>query len=173
MLEASPESICTLERDGEPSAPRVLGPPAPHFRRLWRDLASNYSALFRTFLGLNLWLDTFDQLMVLTPYVLVAPMLFASDPAHRVTLGTLVQTSNSFGKVFAALSIISENWGGINEWRSCLVRLREYEATMLARKRRGGDAELMRVHALADASGSGGKSDSDSDPLCGDRRAAL
>ncbi|EOD22880.1 hypothetical protein EMIHUDRAFT_447710 [Emiliania huxleyi CCMP1516] len=47
--------------------------------------------------------------------------------SERITLGTLVQTSNSFDKVFASLSVISENWGGINEWRSTLVRLRQLE----------------------------------------------
>ena len=40
----------------------------------------------------------------------------------------LVQTSNSFNKVFSSLSIVSENWGGINEWRSTYVRLRQFEA---------------------------------------------
>ena len=100
----------------------------------------NYSALFKNFLGLNLWLDCFDQFMVVAPYLLVAPRLFAEK--DRITLGTLVQTSNSFGKVFDSLSIISENWGGINEWRSALVRLQQFEAALLspraARGERGG-----------------------------------
>jgi len=65
--------------------------------------------------------------MVLAPYILVAPRLFADQCSERITLGTLVQTSNSFDKVFASLSVISENWGGINEWRSTLVRLRQFE----------------------------------------------
>ena len=72
------------------------------------SLVDNYSALFRNFFGLNLWLDCFDQVMILAPYVLVAPRLFAEDPAERITLGTLVQASNSFDKVFASLSIVSE-----------------------------------------------------------------
>lgn len=48
--------------------------------------------------------------MVLAPYILVAPRLFADQCSERITLGTLVQTSNSFDKVFASLSVISENW---------------------------------------------------------------
>ena len=167
--------------------------------------------------------------MIIVPYALVASRLFAADPAERVTLGTLVQTSNSFGKVrrpqltvpsththahayatcmcmsmcpqlvhtrpqlahrahtchcvlfarffetfpvfflllapfslcaliaacalcalqvFAALSIISENWGGINEWRSCVVRLREFEAEQLAR--RGLGRGLIRAIDLSE-----------------------
>ena len=77
--------------------------------------------------------------MIVAPYLLAAPLLFADEPAKRITLGTLVQvsftpflsyappfpplsnlasarlspvqTSNSFGKVFSSLSIVSENWG--------------------------------------------------------------
>ena len=105
------------------------------------------------------------QVMVLAPYVLVAPMLFASNPKERVTLGTLVQTSNSFGKVFATLSIISENWGGINEWRSCMVRLREFETQQ--RAQRG----LLRAHDISDVGG--GKSDSDCDSCETNSRKAL
>ena len=45
------------------------------------------------------------QAMVLAPYILVAPRLFADQCSERITLGTLVQTSNSFDKVFASLSV--------------------------------------------------------------------
>ena len=136
VLEATPEVICGRQRDSSDdvssptssssAAERLrLMPPAPHFKRLWSELHDNYSALFKNFLGLNLWLDCFDQFMVVAPYLLVAPRLFAEK--DRITLGTLVQTSNSFGKVFDSLSIISENWGGINEWRSTFVRLKQFE----------------------------------------------
>ena len=104
LLEASPDAICAAHhpqsdggpqregRDGgdNPNArgvpamsksadakARTLLPPAPQFRRIWFELNENYGALFRNFLGLNLWLDSFDQVMVLAPYVLVAPRVFA------------------------------------------------------------------------------------------------
>ena len=69
---------------------------------------------------------------VLAPYFLVAPLLFAEERSARISLGTLMQTSNSFDKVFGSLSILSNNWGGINEWRSTLVRLRQFEHEQLA-----------------------------------------
>ena len=106
------------------------------------------------FLGLNLWLDSFDQVMILVPYVLVAPRLFAVDAAARVSLGTLVQTSNSFDKVFVSLSILSENWGGINEWRSTFVRLRQFEEQQ-QRQREGAGGRL------ADRNGAGSEADSE------------
>lgn len=146
VLEATPGEVCPAAtssaeaigqgkrglggdspRSGAPAVPALLGPPAPFFERLWTALVDNYTALYRNFWYLNLWLYAFDQLMIVAPYLLVAPLLFAEDPAARITLGTLVQTSNSFGRVFDSLSVVSENWGGINEWRSTLVRLRQFE----------------------------------------------
>jgi hypothetical protein len=43
----------------------------------------NYGALFQSFFALNLWLDSFNTVMELAPYVLVAPLLFATDPKVR------------------------------------------------------------------------------------------
>jgi len=57
-------------------------------------------------------------------------LLFADDPATRITLGTLVKMSNSFDKVFSSLSIIAENWGEVNAFRSVYRRLREFEAKL-------------------------------------------
>jgi len=87
----------------------------------------NYHALFRHFSLLNFWLSLFDQTMVILPYVAAAPLLFADDPANRLTLGTLVKVSNSFGKVFSSLSVIAESWGDVNSFRSVYRRLREFE----------------------------------------------
>ena len=105
-------------------------------------LSRNYHALFRHFTLLNLWLSFFDQVMVLAPYFVAAPLLFAEDPAQRITLGTLIQLSNSFDKVFSSMNVIAEAWGQINEFRSVLVRLREFESkiyqhTPAAQRRRG------------------------------------
>jgi len=68
--------------------------------------------------------------MVIAPYAIVAPLVFASDPDKRITLGTLIKLSNSFEKVFSSLSVISENWGAINDFRSTYRRLREFEAKL-------------------------------------------
>ena len=40
-----------------------------------------------------------DQAATILPYLLVAPRLFAEDPADVLTLGVLTQTANAFGKV--------------------------------------------------------------------------
>tara|TARA_X000001036_G_scaffold23890_1_gene20042 strand:+ start:100 stop:1173 length:1074 start_codon:yes stop_codon:yes gene_type:complete len=90
-------------------------------------LTINYRRLYLNFSSLQLWLSLYDQVAVLLPYLLVAPRLFAERDADVLTLGALTQTANAFGKVFDSLSVLSENWLAVNEWRSTLRRLREFE----------------------------------------------
>jgi peptide/bleomycin uptake transporter len=60
---------------------------------------TNYTKLYKNFAMLSTWLSVFDQGMTILPYFLVAPLLFADDPAERVTLGVLVKVTNAFGFV--------------------------------------------------------------------------
>lgn len=101
-----------------------------YFALILFKMKRSYHALFRHFSFLNFWLSIFDQTMVIFPYVVAAPMLFADDPARRITLGTLVKLSNSFDKVFSSMSVIAENWGSVNEFRSVNQRLREFETQL-------------------------------------------
>ena len=132
--------------------------PSLYFGLTLHRLYKNYHALFRHFSLLNFWLSLYDQVMIIFPYLVAAPLLFADDPAERITLGTLVQVSNSFDKarararnralpqalarsrkrslpqapaqVFSSLSVIAENWGAVNEFRSVFRRLREFEGKL-------------------------------------------
>ena len=110
---------------------------APELSDLW----SNYSKLFRNFVYMNTWLAFFDQFWVIAPYLLCAPRLFDADPAQRITLGTLVQASNAFSKVFDSLAVISNNWPAINAFRSVVHRLKQYE--LRAYGGRGSFTELV------------------------------
>ena len=140
LLEATPAAIVGVpcppvapdDDDDEPTSDASLEGYSPwcYFMLTLRALSRNYHALFRHFSLLNFWLSLFDQTMVIFPYVVAAPLLFADDPKVRITLGTLVKMSNSFDKVFSSFSVIAENWGAINEFRSVLRRLREFEARL-------------------------------------------
>lgn len=122
LLETTPAMIV-----GVPNSDQTYAP-CQYFHVTLNRLSRNYHALFRHFTLLNLWLSFFDQVMVLAPYFVAAPLLFADDPADRISLGTLIQLSNSFDKVFSSMNVIAESWGQINEFRSVLVRLREFES---------------------------------------------
>lgn len=129
LLETAPVSVCCASNEDEAGGYAVMSNPSAAFVTLWADLRENYHRLFLNFMSLNAWLAVFEQYMTLIPYLAAAPLLFAPEP-DNITLGTLVQLSNSFGKVFASLNIVGDNWGAINEFVSCVVRLRQFEGSV-------------------------------------------
>ena len=93
------------------------------------DLKINYERLYTNFLLLNGFLGALGQINVVLPYLMFAKLLFATDPDTRILLGLLVQLSNSFDRVFGALSIVSANWPQMVEFLSVIRRLRQFEAS--------------------------------------------
>jgi ABC-type long-subunit fatty acid transport system fused permease/ATPase subunit len=128
LLETTPAVIVGTRPSSDDRHAAFL--PQTYFRNTLECLHKNYFALFKHFGVLNCWLSFFDQVMVLAPYAIAAPLIFAASPSRRITLGTLIKMSNSFEKVFASLSVIAENWGAINDFRSTYRRLREFEAKL-------------------------------------------
>jgi peptide/bleomycin uptake transporter len=128
LLETTPAVIVGTRPASDDRYSAFL--PQTYFRNTLESLQKNYFALFKHFGVLNFWLSLFDQAMVIAPYVIAAPLVFAADPDRRITLGTLIKMSNSFEKVFASLSVIAENWGAINDFRSTYRRLREFETKL-------------------------------------------
>ena len=128
LLETTPAVIVGTRPSSDDRYAAFL--PQTYFRNTLESLHKNYFALFKHFGFLNCWLSFFDQVMVLAPYAIAAPLVFAANPDNRITLGTLIKMSNSFEKVFASLSVIAENWGAINDFRSTWRRLAEFEAKL-------------------------------------------
>jgi len=113
ILETDPISISA--RGSIPAA----------FSMILANLRKNYVRLYTNYAVLQTWLTTFDQTMVILPYAIVAPRLFAMENA--ITLGIVVKVTNSFGKVFDSFNVISENWLQLNEFLSVVRRLRGFE----------------------------------------------
>ena len=61
--------------------------------------------------------------MVIVPYLVMAPSLFAGV----ITLGVIIQISNAFQKVQESFSLFVNNWTTITELRSIFRRLKEFE----------------------------------------------
>jgi peptide/bleomycin uptake transporter len=133
-----------------PPRPRSAVPSVafcPVIRELWK----NYRRLFANFAAFNTWVSAYDQVMVICPFLLVAPLMFAELPEDRITLGTLMKVSNAFDKVFSAMAVVTENWASVNEFRSTMRRLREFENATYTRKR--FDRSLLRAdcaHSISD-----------------------
>ena len=155
LLETTPAVIVGTQPSRDDRYAAFL--PQTYFRNTLESLQKNYFLLFKHFGILNFWLSLFDQAMVIAPYAIAGPLVFASNPRHRITLGTLIKLSNSFEKVFSSLSIISENWGAINDFRSTYRRLREFEAKLYPPVRTFG-WRAPRISGGDDGGGGGGSS---------------
>lgn len=90
---------------------------------LFIGLKFNYNRLFLHYGYFDIWVNFFEQLMIITPYLIMATGLFTG----LITLGVLVQVSNAFSKVRESFSIFISNWTTITELRSIHKRLREFE----------------------------------------------
>jgi len=146
MLAESPANVCRSgPRDGQvdndgfvdinPREPaQAVVSAATAFREVLGRLWVNYRRLYAQFAIMNTWLSSFDQFNAILPYLLAAPLLFAPDDEHRITLGLLVKIANAFSRVFDSLTVLSENWAEVNAFRAVVRRLREFEI-VLYRKR--------------------------------------
>lgn len=90
---------------------------------LFTGLKINYNRLFLHYGYFDIWVNFFEQLMIIVPYLIMGPGLFSG----LITLGVLVQVSNAFSKVRESFSIFISNWTTITELRSIHKRLREFE----------------------------------------------
>ncbi|PIE72454.1 MAG: transporter [Deltaproteobacteria bacterium] len=90
---------------------------------LFTGLKINYNRLFLHYGYFDIWVNFFEQLMIIVPYLIMGPGLFTGV----ITLGVLVQVSNAFSKVRESFSIFIANWTTITELRSIHKRLREFE----------------------------------------------
>ncbi len=94
--------------------------------KLWEiflGIRFNYHRLFLHYGYFNAWMNTYDQVMVIVPYLLVGPGLFTG----LITLGTVVQVSNAFQRVHGGFALFLHNWTTITELRSIWKRLSEFE----------------------------------------------
>lgn len=93
---------------------------------LFTGLRINYNRLFLHYGYFDIWVNFFEQLMIIVPYLIMAPGLFTGV----ITLGVLVQVSNAFSRVRESFSIFISNWTTITELRSIHKRLKEFEVTI-------------------------------------------
>ena len=149
VMEVDPASSLMDANEGS-NGSMVVMDSAPHsiFHTLLHDLKVNYRRLYSQFFALAAWLASYEQAAVIVPYAMMAPYLFAVDPAQRTTLGSLVKLSNAFNKVFDSVNIVSDNFLEINEWRSVLVRLREFEREMFHPEHTAGSKKFPGQHGF-------------------------
>ena len=95
----------------------------PTILELFSGIKFNYHRLFLHYGYFDLWVILYNQVMVIVPYVIMGPGLFAGS----MTLGILIQTSSAFREVHSSFSLFINNWTRITELRSIFRRLNEFE----------------------------------------------
>ena len=90
---------------------------------LFTGIKFNYQRLFNHYGYVDVWINAYDQFMVIVPYLLVGPGLFTK----LITLGVVVQVSNAFSKVHEGFGVFLYQFTQITELRSIWKRLREFE----------------------------------------------
>ncbi len=93
---------------------------------LFTGLKFNYNKLFLHYGYFDVWLNFYEQLMVVVPFLIIGPSLFSGV----ITLGVMMQVSNSFDKVRESLSVFTSNWTTVTELRSIYKRLKEFEVSI-------------------------------------------
>jgi peptide/bleomycin uptake transporter len=94
---------------------------------LFFGLRLNYFKLFNHYSYFSLWGNLYGQVMIILPYVVVAPSLFVGI----ATLGVITQAGNAFGKVNESFSYLIEHWTDITKFLSVLKRLKEFENSLI------------------------------------------
>ncbi|AJC84326.1 putative transporter [Campylobacter peloridis] len=97
---------------------------------LFTGLKINYKRLFLHYGYFNIWLYLFEQIMVIVPFLIMAPSLFLG----LIQLGIIIQVGNAFDQVRSSFSIFITNWTKITELRSIYKRLDEFETHIAYRK---------------------------------------
>ena len=90
---------------------------------LFTGIRFNYHRLYLHYGYFDGWSTTYDQFMIIAPYLIMGPGLFTG----LITLGVMVQVSNAFSRVHSGFSLLLHNWTTITELRSIWKRLHEFE----------------------------------------------
>ena len=93
---------------------------------LFTGIRFNYHRLYLHYGYFDCWAISYDQFMVIVPYLIVGPSLFTG----AVLLGVVVQVSNAFSRVHGGFALFLHNWVTINELRSIVKRLKEFERNL-------------------------------------------
>jgi len=99
---------------------------------LFTGIRFNYHRLYLHYGYFDGWMTTYDQFMIIAPYLIMGPGLFTG----LITLGVMVQVSNAFSRVHGGFALFLHNWTTITELRSIWKRLSEFERNLeIYRKR--------------------------------------
>ncbi len=102
------------------------------FTDRFTNVVGNFWAIMKRVKLLGWYTRSYDQVAVIFPMIVAAPMYFSK----RMTIGGLMQTAGAFFELQVSLSYLIKNYTDIAEWLSVVQRLSGFD---------------QRVHAIAAA----------------------
>ncbi len=109
-LRENTESIAMYRGEG-----RELG----NFTARFSSVVDNFWSIMKRVKVLGWYTRTYDQVAVIFPFIVAAPMFFAK----KMEIGGLMQTAGAFFELQVALSYLIKNYTEIAEWQSVVERL--------------------------------------------------
>jgi vitamin B12/bleomycin/antimicrobial peptide transport system ATP-binding/permease protein len=113
-LRENTESVALYRGEG-----RELGT----FTDRFSFVVDNFWSIMKRVKALGWYTRTYDQLAVIFPFVVAAPMYFSKD----MEIGGLMQTAGAFFELQVALSYLVKNYIDIAEWQSVVQRLSGFD----------------------------------------------
>ena len=100
-------------------------------RQRFSPIVSNYRHYIRRTIGFNGWNFSVSQAIVIVPWIVQAPRLFA----ERITFGDVTQTAAAFSGISEGLSFFRQSYDNFASYRASIIRLNGLvEANDAARK---------------------------------------
>jgi vitamin B12/bleomycin/antimicrobial peptide transport system ATP-binding/permease protein len=88
-------------------------------RQLFLPVIANYRRFVRREIGFNGWNWSISQAIVVLPWIIQAPRLFANE----IKFGDVGQTASAFGKISDSLSFFRNSYDGFAVFRAAIIRL--------------------------------------------------
>jgi putative ATP-binding cassette transporter len=101
---------------------------------------ANWWQIIMAELRLGIYTIGYQQIAVIFPFLVASPRFFAG----AITLGTLMQISQAFGRVQDSLSFFITRYTDLAEWRAVMNRLRGFEMAIKAAGTASGGPSIVR-----------------------------
>jgi len=94
-----------------------------NFTGRFTNVVNNFWAIMKRVKLLGWYTRTYDQVAVIFPFIVAAPMYFS----RKMEIGGLMQTAGAFFELQVALSYLIKNYTEIAEWQSVVQRLSGFD----------------------------------------------
>ena len=122
--DAEVQATPPTESIAEASLVRASRAPSAYGSKL-RTLHRNYGKMYCNLLSFEFWTHLVNETIFVAPFFFCGHQLF--DSINPIDIGDLIRIGNGCRVVYDAIAMATTSWASINEFRSVVRRLREFE----------------------------------------------